>query len=97
METCVLIPQEFSLCVRGPSNRMMASAREPEVSVWTNSMIAQGALCYPFQGTIRLDKLEVYGQLDDDDVSKLLRDDHNNSESSLLCISLRGILRIYRG
>lgn len=67
METCVLIPQEFSLCVRGPS--LGSRVREPEVSVWTNSLITQGALCYPFQGTIRLDKLEVYGQLDDDDVS----------------------------
>lgn len=67
METCVLIPQEFSLCVRGPA---IGSRRtEPEVSVWSNSLIAQGSLCYPFQGTIRLDKLEVYGQLDDDDVS----------------------------
>lgn len=67
METCVLIPQEFSLCVRGPS--LGSRTREPEVSVWTNHTITQGTLCYPFQGTIRLDKLEVYGQLDDDDVS----------------------------
>lgn len=68
METCVLIPQEFSLCVRGPA----IGRTEPEVSVWSNSMIAQGSHCYPFQGTIRLDKLEVYGQLDDDDVSESL-------------------------
>lgn len=66
METCVLIPQEFSLCVRDSIGRR---ASEPEVSVWSNSRISQGTLCYPFQGTIRLDKLEVYGQLDDDDVS----------------------------
>ncbi|XP_017769256.1 PREDICTED: zinc finger protein 454-like [Nicrophorus vespilloides] len=64
METCVLIPQEFSLCLRGPA----IGRREPEVSVWSNSTIAQGALCYPFQGTIRLDKLEVFGQLEDDDI-----------------------------
>lgn len=70
METCVLIPQEFSLCVRGPA--IGARRIEPEVSVWSNSPIAQGSLCYPFQGTIRLDKLEVYGQLDDDDVSSFL-------------------------
>lgn len=67
METCVLIPQEFSLCVRDalPVRR----GAEPEVSVFSNSRIAQGTLCYPFQGTIRLDKLEVHGQLEDDDVS----------------------------
>lgn len=46
-----------------------ARRSEPEVSVWTNSLIVQGSLCYPFQGTIRLDKLEVYGHLDEDDVS----------------------------
>lgn len=68
METCVLIPQEFSLCIR--STPIGPKRPEPEVSVWTNSPIAQGTLCYPFQGTIRLDKLEVYGQLDDDDVSR---------------------------
>lgn len=68
METCVLIPQEFSLCVRDalPGTRRGA---EPEVSVFSNNRVAQGTLCYPFQGTIRLDKLEVYGQLEDDDVS----------------------------
>lgn len=42
------------------------------MSVWSNTNIAQGTLCYPFQGTIRIDKLEVYGQLEDDDVSKLI-------------------------
>ncbi|KAK5644607.1 hypothetical protein RI129_005907 [Pyrocoelia pectoralis] len=66
METCVLIPQEFSLCVRIPP--IGSRKIEPEVSVWTNNSISQGVLCYPFQGTIRLDKLEVYGQLDDDDI-----------------------------
>ncbi|CAG9826804.1 unnamed protein product [Diabrotica balteata] len=66
METCVLIPQEFSLCVRSSG---LGSRREPEVSVWSNTEISQGTVCYPFQGTIRIDKLEVYGQLDDDDVS----------------------------
>lgn len=40
--------------------------------MWTNTRIAQGTLCYPFQGTIRLDKLDVFGQLDDDDVSYFL-------------------------
>lgn len=72
METCVLIPQEFSLCVRGAGIGARRGAAEPEVSVWTNSLIAQGSLWQPFQGTIRLDKLEVYGQLEDDDVSSSL-------------------------
>lgn len=69
METCVLIPQEFSLCVRNPG---LNGTTEPEVSVWTNTAIQQGSLCFPFQGTIRIDKLEIFGQLEDCDVSSLL-------------------------
>ncbi|XP_021939987.1 zinc finger protein 771-like isoform X2 [Zootermopsis nevadensis] len=38
------------------------------VNVWTNARIPQGTLIYPFQGTIRLDKLEVYSCLDDNDI-----------------------------
>lgn len=68
METCVLIPQEFSLCVR--DNGLGRGRSDPEVSVFTNTRLPQGTLCYPFQGTVRLDKLDVYGQLEDDDVSK---------------------------
>lgn len=68
METCVLIPQEFSLCIRNQQDKSL-NGGDPEVSVWSNSAIAQGSLCYPFQGTIRIDKLEVYGTLEEDDVS----------------------------
>lgn len=73
METCVLIPKEFSLCVRNPG---IAGSRraEPEVSVWSHTSIEQGSVYYPFQGTIRIDKLEVYTQLDDGDVSNSLTD-----------------------
>jgi hypothetical protein len=45
---------------------------EMRVNVWTNARIPQGTLIYPFQGTIRLDKLEVYSYLDDNDVSRTL-------------------------
>lgn len=70
METCVLIPQEFSL-VLAPSDGRLGKKKIPEMSVnvWTNTRIPQGTLVYPFQGTIRLDKLEVYSYLDDSDVS----------------------------
>lgn len=69
METCVLIPQEFSLVI-APGDRF-AKKRGPDVTVtvWTNAKIPQGTLIYPFQGTIRLDKLDVYSYLDDNDVS----------------------------
>ncbi|KAJ9582152.1 hypothetical protein L9F63_003494 [Diploptera punctata] len=76
METCVLIPQEFSLVLTaGPAPAPAAVDRnanklpEMRVNVWTNARIPQGTLIYPFQGTIRLDKLEVYSYLDDNDVS----------------------------
>lgn len=68
METCVLIPQEFSLVVATVvgSKKLM----DPMVSVWSTAVIPQGTLCYPFQGTVRTDKLEVYSYVDDDDVSR---------------------------
>jgi hypothetical protein len=81
METCVLIPQEFSLVLTaGPAPAVPAASPavdrnanklpEMRVNVWTNARIPQGTLIYPFQGTIRLDKLEVYNYLDDNDVSR---------------------------
>lgn len=66
METCVLIPQEFALAVTGSGAR---ASKEPTVSVWSTNRIPQGSLCYPFQGTIRIDKLDLYSQLDESDVS----------------------------
>jgi hypothetical protein len=83
METCVLIPQEFSLVLTaGPAPTVPAAPPavdrnanklpEMRVNVWTNARIPQGTLIYPFQGTIRLDKLEVYSYLDDNDVSSLM-------------------------
>lgn len=82
METCVLIPQEFSLVLTTESAPVVTASSpavdrnanklpEMRVNVWTNARIPQGTLIYPFQGTIRLDKLEVYSCLDDNDVSTL--------------------------
>lgn len=68
METCVLIPQEFALVVTSVVGGK--KARDPMVSVWSTSKIQQGTLCYPFQGTVRIDKLDVYSYVDDDDVSE---------------------------
>lgn len=66
METCVLIPQGLALAVTSSGAR---ASKEPNVSVWTTTRIQQGALWSPFQDTIRLDKLDVYSQLDESDVS----------------------------
>lgn len=66
METCVLIPQEFALTVTAAGAR---NSGEPVVSVWTTSRIPQGTLCYPFQGTVRIDKLDVHSYIEEDDVS----------------------------
>lgn len=66
METQVLIPQEFSLVVHASGARHSA---EPNVSVWTTDRINQGALFYPFQGTVRIDNLDMYSYIDEEDVS----------------------------
>ena len=84
METCVLIPQEFSLVLSSPgspvdrldgmylknhnNNDILKGAGREPVSVWTNARIPQGTVVYPFQGTVRLDTLDVYSQLHDADV-----------------------------
>lgn len=70
METCVLIPQEFSLVLTAADARANKKIPEMNVHVWTNARIPQGTLIYPFQGTIRLDKLEVYSYLEENDVSR---------------------------
>lgn len=70
METCVLIPQDFSLVVTTPGAH---HSGEQMVSVWTSTRIKQGALYYPFQGTVRFDKLNVFSYLNEKDVSKHVR------------------------
>lgn len=42
---------------------------EAGVCVYSNQLIRKGTCFLPFQGTIRLDRLEVYSLLNDDDVS----------------------------
>lgn len=68
METCVLIPQELSLVI---TNQIDDKRKYPNinVNVWTNVTIPQGTIIRPFQGTIRLDKLDVFDYLDENDVS----------------------------
>lgn len=74
METCVLIPKELSLqAVLPVANVMQRSNKrhnaEPEITVMTNVNVPRGTLIYPFQGTVRMDKLDVFSFLDDTDVS----------------------------
>lgn len=71
METLVLIPQEFALVVT-PGVSRGRGIPELTASVWTTAHVPRGALCYPFQGTIRIDKLEVYSYVADDDVSTII-------------------------
>lgn len=42
---------------------------ETGVCVYSNQSIPKGTCFLPFQGTIRLDRLDVYSLLNDDDVS----------------------------
>lgn len=45
------------------------SPNNVNVTVWTNATLARTTLLHPFQGTIRLDKIDVFNALDDGDVS----------------------------
>ncbi|XP_052865475.1 zinc finger protein 177-like [Anopheles cruzii] len=65
METCVLIPQEFALAVTGLGAR---NSREQTATVWSSRAIAQGTLCYPFQGTVRIDNLDIFSTIQEDDI-----------------------------
>lgn len=69
METCVLIPTEFSLILT-----TSPTAKKPYngASVWSNQRIPRGTRFLPFQGTVRLDKLDIYSNLEDTDVSTFL-------------------------
>ncbi|KAF0291425.1 Zinc finger protein 564 [Amphibalanus amphitrite] len=67
METCVLLPQEFSLVVTGPADGD-SKALDSQVQVWSNARIPQGVRVYPFQGTVRLDTLDVLGYLSPTDI-----------------------------
>lgn len=72
METCVLIPKELSLQavpVTGSQRSANKRRAEPEITVMTNVNVSRGTLIYPFQGTVRMDKLDVFSFLDDTDVS----------------------------
>lgn len=61
MDHLVLIPQDFNLVV--------TSENTPQVTVWSNQRIEQGTIYYPFQGTVRIDKLNAFSTAKDDDVS----------------------------
>lgn len=66
METSVLIPQEFSLAITAAGAR---NSGEQTVSVWSSTRINKGELYHPFRGTVRIDKLNIYSYVSDDDVS----------------------------
>ncbi|CAN8013970.1 unnamed protein product, partial [Ixodes persulcatus] len=80
METFVLIPKELSLVLcekeSGTSSAMLPQHQAPSenvrkeasAAVWSNSRITRGTRFLPFQGTVRLDKLDVFGTLDRNDV-----------------------------
>nr|XP_054926171.1 uncharacterized protein LOC129384610 [Dermacentor andersoni] len=81
METCVLIPPEFSLVLSTAEDSSKrdsdldeddaASKTHPydmKVRLWANQAIPAGKVFSPAEGSVRLDRLEVYGLLDDNDV-----------------------------
>lgn len=69
METQVLIPQEFSLVLTAPGGK---KSREQVASVFSTVRVQQNTVFYPFQGTVRTDKLEIHSYLDEHDVSTFI-------------------------
>ncbi|XP_071641518.1 uncharacterized protein [Temnothorax longispinosus] len=76
METCVLIPKEFSLVLTNDQSSCKnlfkndSSTLDVRISVWSNVFIPSGTLIYPFQGSIRFDKIDLYSLLDDNDIRR---------------------------
>ncbi|KAH7951277.1 hypothetical protein HPB52_007238 [Rhipicephalus sanguineus] len=79
METCVLIPPEFSLVLSTTEDSSKLDSDEDEatskthpydmkVRLWANQAIPVGKIFSPAEGSVRLDRLEVYSLLDDNDV-----------------------------
>jgi hypothetical protein len=68
METQVLIPQEFSLVLTAPGGK---KSREQVATVFSTVRIPQSTVFYPFQGTVRIDKLEISAYLEEHDVSMM--------------------------
>ncbi|KAJ8316389.1 hypothetical protein KUTeg_006403 [Tegillarca granosa] len=71
MDACVLIPEEFGLVLTlhpNPKNIL-----EMSVAIWSNCNIPPGNIFYPDQGVIKLDKLEIYSKLNEEDKEGLKR------------------------
>ncbi|XP_077485287.1 uncharacterized protein LOC144095411 [Amblyomma americanum] len=81
METCVLMPPEFSLVLSTTEDSSKhdsdldeddtTSKTHPydmKVRLWANQAIPVGKVFSPAEGSVRLDRLEVYSLLDDNDV-----------------------------
>lgn len=85
MDHLVLIPQDFNLVV--------TSEKLPEdtVTVWSNNRIPQGAVYYPFQGTVRIDKLNVFSTVTEDDVSTTIH--FHGNEFMVIVRQKRTIIR----
>lgn len=67
MDTCVLIPDELALVLTLHPNpdRVL----QMHVALWSNTTLAPGRRFRPNEGRVRLDKLEIFSQLEKDDVS----------------------------
>lgn len=68
MYACVLIPKSLSLVLQLHPNQ--ANLLEMSAAVWSNLHLTPGTILHPDEGEVRLDRLEVYGVLRDDDVSR---------------------------
>ncbi|XP_052060500.1 zinc finger protein 235-like [Mytilus californianus] len=66
MDSCVLIPEQFSLVLTlhpNPKNIL-----EMSVAVWSNTFIPAGTIFRPDEGVFKLDKIEVFSKLPATDI-----------------------------
>ena len=67
METCVLIPKELSIVLleTGRPGHWL----EMGATLWANRSLRPGCIFLPDEGELRLDRLEIFRDLSDKDVS----------------------------
>ena len=69
METCVLIPRQLSIVLL-PTGRP-GHGLEMGATLWANCTLRPGCTFLPDEGELRLDRLEIFTDLSDKDVSRV--------------------------
>jgi hypothetical protein len=71
METLVLMPTEFGLAPTPKSGPVPQGGDAPRLAVYTEQHVTKGTRFLPFEGTVRLGRLQVEPFLPEHDVSNI--------------------------